>query len=348
MDIAPRVQSMRILPPVPDPEADEEAISAEAAQRSTLGVVRGGLESAEGLLIARYFMFSQVYFHETRLIYDIHLEDFLKLWLADRGGKFPTDPAEFMLLTDNEVMQAIAEAEQNSASPAHEPARRIMRREHFRTFYERDPEDVALYPDAAKAIFKAAKEEFVREHDSWCGETHVQKAAYILQDLLGVDLGYDFVLYKHGPFSFELRDELGDMFGDGLIRYEPQRPPYGPRITATDKADGIHAIYPKTIRRHLERIGFVAEKLDARGVVDLERLETALYVIREDPGAPQEKRARRLRELKPHVPEHAALSAIREVDEICGEAATLSLSLAGCRFERLSCRHARRSHAASR
>src|SRR5207249_3914087 len=61
------IQTMRILPPAPDLAGAEEAPTGEEAARSTLGVVRGGLESAEGLLVARYFMFSQVYFHWTRL-----------------------------------------------------------------------------------------------------------------------------------------------------------------------------------------------------------------------------------------------------------------------------------------
>jgi uncharacterized protein len=158
------IQSMRILPPAPDLAAGEEPVTGEAALRSTLGVVRGGLESAEGLLVARYFMFSQVYFHETRLIYDIHLEDFLKLWLADQGGMFPTDPEGYLRWTDNEVMHAISVAAADSANPAHEPAWRIARREHFRAFYERTPEDVALYPEAASAIFEEAKKQFGAEN----------------------------------------------------------------------------------------------------------------------------------------------------------------------------------------
>jgi len=166
--------------------------------------------------------------------------------------------------------------------------------------------------------------ERMREQESWCGETHIQKATYILQDLLGVDLGYDFVLYKHGPFSFDLRDELGDLLADGLIRYQAQRPPYGPRITVTDEAESVQEIYPKTLQRHADKIGFVAEKLDARGVSDLERLATAWYVTREAPGAGAEVRAAMLRSLKPHVSEPAALSAVREVDEIRAEAAPLA------------------------
>jgi uncharacterized protein len=157
------IQTMRILAPATDP-GSEEASAREAAEDSTLGVVRGGLESAEGLLVARYFMFSQVYFHPTRMIYDAHLKEFLQLWLADQGGRFPADPEGHLRYTDNEVMAAIALAARDDGHPAHEPAWRITNREHFRVFYERAPEDVGLYPEAATAIYEAAEVEFGAEN----------------------------------------------------------------------------------------------------------------------------------------------------------------------------------------
>jgi hypothetical protein len=157
--------------------------------------------------------------------------------------------------------------------------------------------------------------EGLREHHSWCGETHVQKASYVLQELSGVELGYEFVLYKHGPFSFDLREELGDFVADGIIQYEPQPPPYGPRIAVTAEAERVREIYPKTLARVAESIGYIAEKIDGRGVVELERLATALYVTKESPGTVA-KRARRLRALKPHVPEPASVKAVEEIDEI--------------------------------
>jgi uncharacterized protein YwgA len=164
----------------------------------------------------------------------------------------------------------------------------------------------------------------MRQHDSWCGETHVQKATYLLQELLDVDLGYGFVLYRHGPFSFDLRDELGELIADGLIRYQPQPPPYGPRISVTDEADTVHEIYPKTLARHTAKIKYVAEKLDARGVVELERLATALYVTLDAPESTAEARARTLRRLKPNVPEGAAVKAVEEIDQICAETKALA------------------------
>lgn len=175
-----------------------------------------------------------------------------------------------------------------------------------------------------RAALLAEVVERMRDQDSWCGETHLHKASYFLQELLGVDFGYEFVLYKHGPFSFDLRDELGELLSDGLVCQEPQRPPYGPRIAVSAEAESVKEMYPKTLRRHGEKIAFIAEKLGARGVVDLERLATALYVTGEAPGASVEERARRLRILKRHVSEQAAFRAVREIDAIRSEGEALA------------------------
>ena len=66
-----------------------------------MGIEVGGLHSAEALLLARYFMFSQVYCHHVRRIYDIHLKDFLKKWLPN--GMFTTSIEDILQITDNEV-----------------------------------------------------------------------------------------------------------------------------------------------------------------------------------------------------------------------------------------------------
>jgi HD superfamily phosphohydrolase len=53
-----------------------------------LAVTEGGWHAAVGLVLARYYMFTQVYFHKTRVAYDIHLREALASMLP--GGHFPT------------------------------------------------------------------------------------------------------------------------------------------------------------------------------------------------------------------------------------------------------------------
>lgn len=64
------IDTLRILPSAP---SDDKEGSGEPA----LGVEEGGIHTTEALMLARYFMYSQVYLHPVRRIYDIHLIDFL-------------------------------------------------------------------------------------------------------------------------------------------------------------------------------------------------------------------------------------------------------------------------------
>ena len=95
------IDTLRILPPA---QSGENGKSQEPA----LGVEEGGIQSAEALMLARYFMYSQVYFHPVRRIYNTHLTDFLREWLD--GGEFTTDLESHLKMTDSEVTAALWEA----------------------------------------------------------------------------------------------------------------------------------------------------------------------------------------------------------------------------------------------
>ena len=142
------INTLRILPTKYE-ESDQPALGLEA----------GGLESSEGLMIARHFMYKQVYLHHIRRVYDIHLKDFLVAWLP--GGRFSTKLKKHLSISDVEVLSAIRKAFEDPNSERHTLARRIQCRDHFRRFYEAAPTDVEggkLQP--GKAIAEAAQKEF--------------------------------------------------------------------------------------------------------------------------------------------------------------------------------------------
>lgn len=161
------------------------------------------------------------------------------------------------------------------------------------------------------------------EQGSWSGETHIQKSAYLMHELLGVPFDFDFILYKHGPFSFELRDELGSMQADRLLEREPQPPPYGPRIVITERGRELEQRLTQTMSRYVPALDWISERVSKRGVMELERLATALWVTREQPDAGVGDRAQTLRELKRHISLDDATSAIEEIDRLLEEAHTL-------------------------
>lgn len=155
----------------------------------------------------------------------------------------------------------------------------------------------------------------MRAHDSWCGETHLQKAAYVLEELGGVPLGFGHVLYKYGPFAYDLRDELGVMRADGLVESE-QVAGYGPRLRPTAAAERqLLARWPKTLKRYRPQIDFVAERFGSKGVGELERLATALWVQAHHADEGDEQQAVRLHEIKPHVSLEQAREALTTVGQ---------------------------------
>ncbi len=152
------IDALRILP------------KSEDSEEPTLGLELGGLQSAEALLLARHSMFTQVYLHPVRRAYDHHLTDFLREWLP--SSAFPTSTADFLKLTDVEILAAIYE----KARTGSEMAARIARRQHFKVAYSRNPDDLSLNPEPGKAISQALTTEFGQDKvilDNYIPPAHV-------------------------------------------------------------------------------------------------------------------------------------------------------------------------------
>jgi uncharacterized protein YwgA len=158
--------------------------------------------------------------------------------------------------------------------------------------------------------------EELRKAGGWTGETHMQKATFFLQELMNVPLEFDFVLYKHGPFSFDLRDELTFMRAQGFLKLDSQYP-YGPTLVAGMKSELLKNAFRQAIDEVLPSIRFVSQKLGAKTVAGLERTATALYVTLRGPA--EADRVQRLTTLKPHIGLPEAQAAVSEVEEIIRE-----------------------------
>jgi HD superfamily phosphohydrolase len=145
------VDTLRILPRTQD-----------QSQQPTLGIDLGGLQAAESLLWARYFMYTQLYFHPVRRIYDKHLIEFLKAWLP--AGRFDPTIASLMGQTDSIILSAMRAAADDDRSPAHTAAKRIMKREHFRLVYQANPADLSINKTATNRVERALKKKFGSEN----------------------------------------------------------------------------------------------------------------------------------------------------------------------------------------
>lgn len=165
---------------------------------------------------------------------------------------------------------------------------------------------------ARRTAIVSALAKSLASRGSWCGETHLQKATFFLERLMGVRLGFDFILYKHGPYSFDFRDHLAAMRADRYLDVRVQPEPYGPSLQPTPRGERL-ALRSPAVARHRAAIDWVAETLGGRRVSELERLATALYFESRMPASTPADRAKQIHELKPHVSYQQALEAVDEV-----------------------------------
>ena len=153
----------------------------------------------------------------------------------------------------------------------------------------------------------------LRQKGSWCGETHIQKNMYMLEELKNVSTEMNFILYKHGPYSFELHDIIGDMQILGFVVQQSMYP-YGPQMHVTEK--GKKFLGANAPMEFQSQIDFVSETFKDERVQGLERLATALFLLRKFPEASSRDRAGKLHEIKPHIPLEDALDATSRMEEL--------------------------------
>lgn len=150
------IDTLRILP-----KAAEGKGESERSGEPSIGVEIGGLQAAESLIMARYLMFSQVYCHPVRRIYDIHLQEFME---AQYPKGLPTDLKQFINITDNEILSKMRSAIVNPEQPGKSAAERFMKRKHFRLVYRQTADHKKLFKEPLKTMFEALVERFGLEN----------------------------------------------------------------------------------------------------------------------------------------------------------------------------------------
>lgn len=90
-----------------------------------VGVEEGGVHAVEALVLARYYMFTQVYFNVTGKALEHHLSE----WLRASGRRWPSDPERFLAEDDLTVMSGM-----RASGDVH--ARAVVARRHFPLAYE--------------------------------------------------------------------------------------------------------------------------------------------------------------------------------------------------------------------
>ncbi len=101
--------------PLQDPETEEWGV----------GIEMGGVHAFEALVLARYYMFTQVYFNVTGKVLELHLNQ----WLEEENIRWPGDPGDFLALDDVAILYRM----RSSTSPH---ALAVTERKRYRLVHE--------------------------------------------------------------------------------------------------------------------------------------------------------------------------------------------------------------------
>ncbi len=118
--------------------------------RLQLAFNRGGEHTFEALILARYQMNTQVYFHKIRRIYDHYLEEYCGLWGPENYKNL-----DDVLQHDNMSVMMEIRRDANQEGPRQKWAQRITERRHHRVVHETgDNADHALLQRARRILAK--------------------------------------------------------------------------------------------------------------------------------------------------------------------------------------------------
>ncbi|QDT79198.1 HD domain protein [Gimesia maris] len=128
----------------------------EGSGELVIGIKRDGIHSFESLILARYQMNTQVYYHRLRRIYDYYLEQFFRSLDQSRFDS----PEKVLEWNDIKAMQELFSAAADQALPDHKWADRIVNRRHHRDVLSLDEGDGPQAVRRAGKVLEKIKEEF--------------------------------------------------------------------------------------------------------------------------------------------------------------------------------------------
>ena len=113
-----------------------------------LGIHEKDLPLVESLLMSRHWMYSQVYQHPTRKIYDEHLQDFLKELMKEENFKVNEDkPEGYLRCTDSDILRELFMIQDNPEHRLYDHANKLLERKYrFRLVYKQNIGDKDLFP----------------------------------------------------------------------------------------------------------------------------------------------------------------------------------------------------------
>jgi hypothetical protein len=121
----------------------------EESAEPKIAIMKGGIFAAEALIIARFWMHKQVYFHKTRLVFDYHLEQAIGEILKQVAER-PLDRVYFPRPDSKEELDKYLEWDDYrvmgllAAGEGGEHGQRLMTRNHYRLVCELEESEATV------------------------------------------------------------------------------------------------------------------------------------------------------------------------------------------------------------
>ena len=128
----------------------------EESGELVIGIKRDGIHSFEALILARYQMNTQVYYHRLRRIYDHYLSQY---FLTFDPQAFDS-PDKILEWNDVRAMNQLILDAENPSAAGHEWAKRIIHRQHHRDVFSLDEGEGPQAVKVARKVFQRIQHEF--------------------------------------------------------------------------------------------------------------------------------------------------------------------------------------------
>ena len=150
-----------------------------------LAIEEDGIHALEAFVLARYYMFTQIYFHDVRRAYDLVLTDFIAELFEEvtENGKYPgTDKIEeYLHWDDNRIL---FEARKRCDASSKNLAWRVIQRQHPKEVYatEESPDSGSIR-NLERHMLDAVKEKYP-ELQFWLDKAIDHPDRFRLQELM--------------------------------------------------------------------------------------------------------------------------------------------------------------------
>lgn len=116
------------------------------------------------------------------------------------------------------------------------------------------------------------------QQKSGMGKTAVMKAMFLLQQVKGVKLGYDFSIYTYGPYTSDVMEDIDDLVKEGLLSSAmyPVGRCVGYRLSATEQG---RSAAEKLSDEEAQALRDISSFVDGKSARELELYSTIIYIV---------------------------------------------------------------------